>query len=71
MARAEMIIGHYQDMLSFYGRELGLRCARKHLGWYLEEAGLPQAREGVLTSTDPEEVITLIARAFAEMEEAA
>ncbi len=71
MERAAMIIGHYQDMLSFYGRELGLRCARKHLGWYLEETGLPQAREAILTSTDPDEVIALTARAFAEMEEAA
>ena len=71
MDLAGMIIGHYQDMLSFYGRELGLRCARKHLGWYLEEAGLPQARDAILTSTDPDQVIALIARAFAEMEEAA
>lgn len=71
MALAGMIIAHYQDMLSFYGRELGLRCARKHLGWYLEEAGLPQARDAILTSTDPDHVIALITRAFAEMEEAA
>lgn len=71
MARADMIIGHYEDMLSFYGRELGLRCARKHLGWHLEEAGLPQARDAILTSVDPAEVIRLIADAFAEMEVAA
>lgn len=71
MDLAGMIIGHYQDMLSFYGRELGLRCARKHLGWYLEEAGLPQARDAILTSTDPDQVIRLIRQAFAEMEEAA
>jgi len=71
MELAGMIVAHYQDMLSFYGRELGLRCARKHLGWYLEEAGLPQARDAILTSTDPDYVIALITRAFAEMEEAA
>jgi tRNA-dihydrouridine synthase B len=71
MARAEMIVAHYQDMLSFYGRDLGLRCARKHLGWHLEEAGLPQARDAILTSTDPEHVIQLILQAFSEMEEAA
>ena len=70
MARAEMIAAHYDDMLSFYGTELGLRCARKHLGWYLEEAGLPQAREAILTSTDPAEVLCLLGRAFAEMEAA-
>jgi tRNA-dihydrouridine synthase B len=66
-----MILEHYDDMLTFYGRDLGLRMARKHLGWYLDEAGLPHAREGVLTSTDPAEVIQLIEQAFAELELAA
>ena len=28
-----------QAMLGFYGRDLGLRVARKHLGWYLD--GVP------------------------------
>jgi len=69
-ARAAMIIGHYEDMLSFYGTDLGLRCARKHLGWHLEEAGLPQARDAILTSTDPAHVIHLLQEAFAEMEAA-
>lgn len=66
-----MILDHYDDMLTFYGSELGLRMARKHLGWYLDEAGLPHAREGVLTATDPAEVIHLVAQAFAELELAA
>jgi tRNA-dihydrouridine synthase B len=66
-----MILEHYDDMLTFYGRELGLRMARKHLGWYLDEAGLPHAREAILTSTDPAEVIQLIEQAFAELELAA
>ena len=67
-ARADMINAHYEDMLSFYGRDLGLRCARKHLGWYLDEAGLEHAREGVLTSTDPAEVMRLIEEAFSDTE---
>lgn len=66
-----MILDHYDDMLTFYGRDLGLRMARKHLGWYLEEAGLPHAREAILTSTDPAEVVQLIEQAFAELELAA
>lgn len=70
-ARAEMIIGHYEEMLSFYGRELGLRCARKHLGWYLDEAGLSGARERILTSPDPAEVIRLLPEAFDAAGEAA
>ncbi|MGL4236055.1 tRNA dihydrouridine synthase DusB [Tabrizicola sp.] len=70
-ARGRMILDHYDDMLTFYGRELGLRMARKHLGWYLEEAGLPHAREAILTSTDPAEVIQLLELAFADLELAA
>jgi len=27
---------HYDDMLGHYGREQGVRCARKHLGWYID-----------------------------------
>jgi tRNA-dihydrouridine synthase B len=67
-ARARMIFDHYDDMLTFYGKELGLRMARKHLGWYLEEAGIPDARDAILTSTDPAEVIVLLEQAFAELE---
>lgn len=29
---------HYEEMLLHYGRDHGVRCARKHLGWYLEQA---------------------------------
>jgi len=34
----DLVKRHYQAMLDHYGRELGRRCARKHLGWYVEEA---------------------------------
>ena len=70
-ARGRMILDHYDDMLTFYGPELGLRMARKHLGWYLDEAGLPHARDAILTSTSPAEVIQLLEQAFAELELAA
>lgn len=46
--RGELICRHYEDMLSHYGREMGVRCARKHLGWYLETA----AEDGVIPSAD-------------------
>lgn len=32
------VLMHYEDMLSHYGREYGVRIARKHLGWYVEAA---------------------------------
>ena len=64
-ARAAMILGHYEAMLRFYGADLGLRVARKHLGWYLDGAPADLRRQ-VLTATDPQQVIGLIGRAFAE-----
>ena len=32
---------HIEGMLSLYGMGLGLRDARKHIGWYLESSGRP------------------------------
>jgi nifR3 family TIM-barrel protein len=57
--------GHYEAMLMFYGAELGSRVARKHLGWYMDEAGTePPLRKRVLTSA-PAEVLTLLPDALA------
>ncbi len=62
-ALADLVIAHHEAMLSHYGRELGLRCARKHLGWYLDGAGL--MRGDLLTATDPRAVHAGLQRAFA------
>jgi tRNA-dihydrouridine synthase B len=35
-ALVDLVAGYYEAMLGFYGRELGVRVARKHLGWYLD-----------------------------------
>jgi len=52
-ALADLVLAHYDAMLAFYGADLGLRVARKHLGWYLDEAGAaPQDRARILTLTD-------------------
>ena len=32
----ELIVGHYDEILSFYGESLGVRIARKHLKRYLD-----------------------------------
>ena len=54
----DMVIGHYQDMLSFYGTTLGGRVARKHLGWYMDNANTkPDVRKRILTERDPNAVI--------------
>lgn len=35
--------GHYRDMLSLYGEDIGVKVARKHIGWYTK--GLPGSAE--------------------------
>ncbi|MBL8577128.1 MAG: tRNA dihydrouridine synthase DusB [Mesorhizobium sp.] len=57
---ADYVIAHYQDMLSLYGIETGLRHSRKHLGWYLDRHApdLPaEARSAIMTSLDTRTVI--------------
>ncbi len=65
---ADYVVAHYEDMLSLYGVESGLRQARKHLGWYLDRHA-PQTsselRKAILTSTEPSAVIVSLRHAFA------
>ncbi len=69
---ADMVRVHYEAMLGFYGSDLGLRVARKHLGWYMDEARTPASlRRAVLTSRDPAEVLRLIGDALTENSEVA
>lgn len=62
-----LIQRHYEEMLSDYGMQVGLRAARKHLDWYAEAAGLkldkPTRRE-LLDNEDPKAVIRLIGTLF-------
>ncbi len=71
-AFAEMAGRHYEEMLGFYGGDLGARVARKHLGWYMDEAGTPAGlRRRVLTGTDPRAVLRLLPAALHRAPEAA
>jgi len=64
-ALGRMVQDHYEAMLSFYGIDLGLRVARKHLGWYLEHAqATPNLRREILTGRAPEQVMALLEQAF-------
>jgi nifR3 family TIM-barrel protein len=68
----DIVTGHYDEMLRFYGAELGNRVARKHLGWYLDDAGTgTELRKRVLTSRDPAEVLRLLPEALRDGERAA
>jgi tRNA-dihydrouridine synthase B len=39
----DIVLEHYDEMLSYYGTENGIRIARKHIGWYA--SGLHSAAE--------------------------
>jgi nifR3 family TIM-barrel protein len=57
----QMVSAHYEAMLAFYGAELGLRVARKHLGWYMDQSQTPASlRRQVLTQKAPEQVLRLL-----------
>lgn len=57
-ALIDMVCRHYEAMLSFYGAELGRRVARKHLGWYMYDAGTgPILRKAILTHIEPSAVL--------------
>lgn len=71
-ALADMVAKHYEAMLGFYGAELGLRVARKHLGWYMDRASTPaDLRREVLTATAPARVLACLPLAVAQQHEAA
>jgi tRNA-dihydrouridine synthase B len=63
---ADLICRHYEAILAFYGKELGVKVARKHLGWYLDRAGADKTR--VVVATDPAEVMRLIRASLAGTE---
>jgi tRNA-dihydrouridine synthase B len=68
--RCGAALRHYRTLLSLFGREQGLRHARKHIAAYAEGAaryGAPEAaalRLPLLTSESPSEVERLLSRIF-------
>ena len=64
--------GFYEGLLGLYGRALGLRNARKHLGWYLQHwPGGDAWRQRLLTLEEPAAVQALLPEIFLERREAA
>ncbi|MGO8914421.1 MAG: tRNA dihydrouridine synthase DusB [Stellaceae bacterium] len=62
----QTVLAHYRDMLAHYGKSVGSRIARKHIGWYSK--GLPgsaEFRAAVNRSEDTVAVAAMI-RAFYE-----
>jgi tRNA-dihydrouridine synthase B len=64
---AAYVIAHYEDMLSLYGVQSGLRHSRKHLGWYLDRHAPEtpdEVRSAIMTSLEPPNVKRLLADAL-------
>ncbi|ARN84142.1 tRNA dihydrouridine synthase DusB [Candidatus Nucleicultrix amoebiphila] len=64
-AMKDIMIEHYQEMLSHHGGEYGVRLARKHLGWYSK--GLPNSadfRSKVNLMDDADQVLSFMTQFF-------
>lgn len=60
-AFTDMVSRHYAEIIEFYGEELGLRVARKHLGWYMDTCATPsELRRLVLTAKTVRDVQKLL-----------
>ncbi len=62
----QAVLAHYRAMLSHYGRNVGSRVARKHIGWYSK--GLPGSAEfrAAVNRTEDTEAVEAMIRAFYE-----
>jgi len=61
---AKLIITHHKAIIDFYGEPLGIKNARKHLGWYLDGLTVPpNLRQEILRSFNVIEIYNLIWRA--------
>ncbi len=59
-----LIARHYAEIIAFYGAELGVRNARKHLDWYFAKACRdpidPVLRRELMTQKDPDVVLRML-----------
>ncbi|GAA4643765.1 tRNA dihydrouridine synthase DusB [Pontixanthobacter gangjinensis] len=60
-----VLIEHYKGMLDHYGREVGSKVARKHLGWYTKGMhGSAEFRNHVNFIDDPDQVMGELERFY-------
>ena len=62
-----LVAEHYAEILAHYGPWVGVKAARKHLGWYLASIEPPaELRHAIMTASDPDAVLRHLAVAFAD-----
>jgi tRNA-dihydrouridine synthase B len=60
-AQRDIVLTHYEDMLTHYGRAVGSRIARKHISWYSKTLpGSAEFRSVVNQAFNPDRVRSLI-----------
>ncbi len=74
--QARIAKAHVESMLAYYGEYLGLRNARKHIGWYIESSGrrgdeAKAWRRRICTEDDPVRALSGLEAFFSETLEAA
>jgi tRNA-dihydrouridine synthase B len=72
--QCDIAVAHVDSMLSHYGAFLGLKNARKHVGWYLETSGAAPAvvkanRKILCTEADPARLLAGLARFYRSLPE--
>lgn len=68
--RLATLLSHYEGLLAHYGRAIGVRVARKHLGWYSKgHTGAAEFRARVNKMDDPEAVRAAVCALFAAARE--
>ena len=61
----EVVVEHYRDMLELYGDQVGVKIARKHLGWYTKGMhGSAEFRNRVNFLNDTTEVLDELERFY-------
>jgi tRNA-dihydrouridine synthase B len=62
----DVIAGHYEEMLTHYGNEVGVNMMRKHIGWYTKGLdGSAAFRNTVNQEADPNRVKAMLAEFYA------
>lgn len=54
------IISHVEALHEFYGEHMGHKIARKHVGWYFDELGMPQHKKAFNRLDSQQEQIVFI-----------
>jgi nifR3 family TIM-barrel protein len=75
-AQGALAVAHVEAMLLAYGARVGLRNARKHVGWYLARSAVPSRqvkewRQRLCTSESPREVLDGLAAFYAQAQQEA